>query len=313
MPTDRPAGTDPPRPGRRRPRPRRARAPVLALAEQDPAALPRTPGGAGRRPGVREAVGPHPQQLGDGHGGPRRATRSTSRAPRSGSTPGRRPRTWPARWPASTGCCAPGSWTTRTLERMADALDAAGVPVPVVNLLSDRAHPCQALADLLTLRQRFGAGRLDRPAGGLHRRRQQRVALAGPGRLHGRHRRPGWPRPPATARRDDDVALVRSFGGDLLVTDDPAEAATGPTPSTPTCGRRWARRTSAAARLAAFAGFSVDEALLAAGRPRRRGAALPAGPPGRGDQRRGGRRPPQRGVAAGGQPDARHARACWPG
>ena len=44
-----------------------------------------------------------------------------------------------------------------TLERMADALDAAGVPVPVVNLLSDRAHPCQALADLLTLRECFGA------------------------------------------------------------------------------------------------------------------------------------------------------------
>jgi ornithine carbamoyltransferase len=28
--------------------------------------------------------------------------------------------------------------------------------VPIVNLLSDRAHPCQALADLLTLRQRWG-------------------------------------------------------------------------------------------------------------------------------------------------------------
>src|SRR5205807_8407741 len=28
--------------------------------------------------------------------------------------------------------------------------------VPVVNLLSDDAHPCQTLADLLTLRQHFG-------------------------------------------------------------------------------------------------------------------------------------------------------------
>jgi len=37
------------------------------------------------------------------------------------------------------------------LERMAAAAD-----VPVVNLLSDRAHPCQAIADLLTLRQEFG-------------------------------------------------------------------------------------------------------------------------------------------------------------
>jgi ornithine carbamoyltransferase len=44
-----------------------------------------------------------------------------------------------------------------TLERMAAALDAAGRDVPVVNLLSEREHPSQALADLLTIRQCFGA------------------------------------------------------------------------------------------------------------------------------------------------------------
>jgi ornithine carbamoyltransferase len=38
------------------------------------------------------------------------------------------------------------------LERM-----GAAVEVPVVNLLSDRAHPCQALADLLTIREELGA------------------------------------------------------------------------------------------------------------------------------------------------------------
>ena len=43
-----------------------------------------------------------------------------------------------------------------SLARMAEALDAGDVPVPVVNLLSDLAHPCQALADLLTLREKFG-------------------------------------------------------------------------------------------------------------------------------------------------------------
>jgi ornithine carbamoyltransferase len=37
-----------------------------------------------------------------------------------------------------------------------EALAAPGV-LPVVNLLSDAAHPCQALADLLTMRQQFGA------------------------------------------------------------------------------------------------------------------------------------------------------------
>src|SRR6185312_8145803 len=39
----------------------------------------------------------------------------------------------------------------RVLERMQAVVD-----VPIVNLLSDRAHPCQALADLLTLREHFG-------------------------------------------------------------------------------------------------------------------------------------------------------------
>lgn len=37
------------------------------------------------------------------------------------------------------------------LQQMAAAVDA-----PVLNLLSDRAHPLQTLADLLTLRERFG-------------------------------------------------------------------------------------------------------------------------------------------------------------
>jgi ornithine carbamoyltransferase len=38
-----------------------------------------------------------------------------------------------------------------TLERMRAVVD-----VPIVNLLSDVAHPCQALADLLTIREHFG-------------------------------------------------------------------------------------------------------------------------------------------------------------
>jgi ornithine carbamoyltransferase len=39
----------------------------------------------------------------------------------------------------------------RTLERIVAAVD-----IPVVNLLSEVAHPCQALADALTIREHFG-------------------------------------------------------------------------------------------------------------------------------------------------------------
>src|SRR3974390_299571 len=43
------------------------------------------------------------------------------------------------------------------LVRMAAALERSGFEVPVVNLLSDRAHPCQAVADILTLREALGS------------------------------------------------------------------------------------------------------------------------------------------------------------
>lgn len=44
------------------------------------------------------------------------------------------------------------------LERMAGALDASAMNTSVVNLLSDRSHPCQAIADVLTLLDEFGGG-----------------------------------------------------------------------------------------------------------------------------------------------------------
>ena len=69
----------------------------------------------------------------------------------------------------------------KVLERM-----AAVSPVPVINLLSDLAHPCQGLADLLTLQQHFGRPR--GPEGGVGRRRQQRVPQPPAGGLAGGHR-----------------------------------------------------------------------------------------------------------------------------
>ncbi len=94
--------------------------------------------------------------------------------------------------------------TARVLSRYVDAIVirsgsdeavaelAAAAEVPVINGLTPLHHPCQALADLLTLRERFGE--LERPAPRLRRRRQQRRPLAGDrggaGRDRGRDRRP---------------------------------------------------------------------------------------------------------------------------
>jgi ornithine carbamoyltransferase len=53
---------------------------------------------------------------------------------------------------AFCGIVAARVFDHHVLEQMADV-----GAVPVVNLLSDRAHPCQAIADLLTVREHFGA------------------------------------------------------------------------------------------------------------------------------------------------------------
>jgi ornithine carbamoyltransferase len=47
----------------------------------------------------------------------------------------------------------------QSLERMRSALDDGGFGTSMVNLLSDASHPCQALADVLTLLDEYGGGR----------------------------------------------------------------------------------------------------------------------------------------------------------
>ena len=153
-----------------------------------------------------------------------------------------------------------------SLERMAAALDAAGVDVPVVNLLSDRAHPCQALADLLTVRQHFGAdGARDRvityvgDANNVWRSLALAASMAG---IATRVASPDGFGPSA-----EDIALVRSFGGDLIVTNDPTEAATGADVLYTDVWTSMGQEDEAAVRAAAFAGFCIDEALVAGSAP----------------------------------------------
>jgi ornithine carbamoyltransferase len=153
----------------------------------------------------------------------------------------------------------------RTLERMRDALDAGGVAVPVVNLLSDRAHPCQALADVLTLRQCFGPAVGERPVAFIGDANNVWRSLALAASMVGIPTRVASPAGygPTAA----EVALVRSFGGDLLVTDDPAEAADGAAALYTDVWTSMGQEEERATRLADFAGFTVDGALLARAAP----------------------------------------------
>jgi ornithine carbamoyltransferase len=150
-----------------------------------------------------------------------------------------------------------------SLVRMADALDDAGVAVPVINLLSDLAHPCQALADLLTLRQIYGFG-----AGALTGRRLAYIgdannvwrSLAVASSMQGLPT--AVASPVGFGPTDADVELVRSFGGDLQVTTDPAEAVAGADAVYTDVWTSMGQEAESAARLEAFDGFEVDEELM---------------------------------------------------
>ncbi len=149
-----------------------------------------------------------------------------------------------------------------SLARMADALDTAGVPVPVVNLLSDRAHPCQALADLLTLRQVFGPDTVaDRTVAYVGDANNVWRSLALAASMAGIATRVASP--VGFGPSEEDVALVRSFGGDLVVTTDPAEGVAGVDAVYTDVWTSMGQEDEAAARRSAFAGFQVDETLMA--------------------------------------------------
>ena len=153
-----------------------------------------------------------------------------------------------------------------TLVRMRDALDAGGVDVPVVNLLSDRAHPCQALADLLTLRQCFGVdGARDRTVAFIGDANNVWRSFALAASMTGMATRVASP--DGYGPSAEDEALVRSFGGDLTVTDDPAAAADGAGALYTDVWTSMGEEQEREVRLAAFAGYSVDEALLDRARP----------------------------------------------
>jgi ornithine carbamoyltransferase len=131
-----------------------------------------------------------------------------------------------------------------TLRQMAEASS-----VPVVNLLSDLAHPCQALADLLTLRQRWGslAGRSIAYVGDGNNVCRSLVLAA---RLAGMEAR---------------VATPPGFEPsiDVPVFHDPAEAVKGVDAVYTDVWASMGQEDEAAQRRRAFEGFTVDAALLA--------------------------------------------------
>ena len=137
-------------------------------------------------------------------------------------------------------------------------------PVPVVNLLSDRAHPCQALADLLTLRQVFGnvEGRTVAYIGDANNVWR---SLAVAGAMTGIRIRTASPEgyePDA-----DDLARVARLGGEIEVTSDPMEAATGADALYTDVWTSMGQEEEQELRRKAFAGFTIDDDMVGRAAP----------------------------------------------
>jgi ornithine carbamoyltransferase len=150
------------------------------------------------------------------------------------------------------------------LERMAAALDSACAGVPLVNLLSDREHPTQALADVLTLRQRLGslAGRSIAYVGDANNVCR---SLAGATALCGMQLRVASPAGYGLA--DADAAWVKRLGGDAVSCASPQEAVQGADAIYTDVWVSMGQDEEAWARRRAFAGFTVDERLVAMAAP----------------------------------------------
>jgi ornithine carbamoyltransferase len=101
---------------------------------------------------------------------------------------------------------------------------ASVATVPVVNLLSDRGHPCQALADLLTMHQQLGelAGATVAWVGDFNNVAR---SLALGATMLGMKVRLACP--PGYGPGEDDLDRLRALGGAPLVSARPAEAAAG--------------------------------------------------------------------------------------
>jgi len=141
---------------------------------------------------------------------------------------------------------------------------AAAATVPVVNLLSDRGHPCQALADLLTMRHDLGelAGSTLAWVGDFNN--VARSLALGATALGMKVR---LACPPGYGPGEADLHRLRAAGGGPLVTTRPDEAVAGARAVHTDVWASMGQEGEADARRRAFEGFQVDDRVMAAAAP----------------------------------------------
>lgn len=167
--------------------------------------------------------------------------------------------------------------TARVLERMVaaivwrtygqDGLEemAKNTSVPVVNALSDDFHPCQLLADLLTIREHKGSlsGLTVAFLGDGGSNMAQSYLLAGA--TAGMHVRVACPSEfsPAQSVVGDARAIAESTGGSILVTTVPGDALEGADVVVTDTWVSMGKESEKAERVSTFGRYQVDGNALA--------------------------------------------------
>jgi ornithine carbamoyltransferase len=168
----------------------------------------------------------------------------------------------------------------RNLERFVDAVVARTGPhevvvelaaqasIPVINGLTLREHPCQALADLFTLRERFGDlhGRVLAFVGDGNNVYHSLALLGASLGLEVRIAHPSdyGPNPRVVERAEQ---LAAAAGGRLVFGRDPTEIVRGADVVYTDAWTSMGQEVEAEARRDAFAGYRVDDALMDAAGP----------------------------------------------
>ncbi len=143
------------------------------------------------------------------------------------------------------------------VERMA-ALDI----VPIVNMLSDAAHPLQALADLLTMRREFGEleGRSVAYVGDANNVARSLALAAGLAGMSFRIASPG-----GYGFSEVDAERIATAGVSIAVHDRPEDAVAGADAIYADTWTSMGQEEEAEQRRRDFEGFQVDERLMALG------------------------------------------------
>lgn len=160
-------------------------------------------------------------------------------------------------------CIAARTFRTETVRELAEYAD-----VPVINALSDGEHPCQALADLLTVREKKGTLRGVTVAFiGDGNNVANSLSLAGG--LAGMHMRVASPEgyEMTTDVRDCAQAFAAESGGSVTQLRAPEEAAEDADVVYTDVWASMGQEGEAGVRREAFTGYAVDADLMSKAKP----------------------------------------------